>query len=403
MNETLVGGALSQWDSFAGSEAVSLVQASATNRPVRVTDGLGPGTVQYAHTNLQRVEDLSLTPFGGSIEDATIIEIVRFTQMVSGQDYASQVLNAGSATRMGVSAGAADPTSFALKVAAPTNAGNVNFVLCGTVDPYWHFIAGVSNTELNKSFVDRAKYTASDGAISFRGPGSGVLQGLRTNAGGSAASAHQHTADKLIVVGVTTDAEIYECRRWFLTQYPLLPDNYSWTFVNGQSWAVDVMGYLWDSFSDPYLQVGAFNKDASGLYVEWAPGTPLRTELMARLAAMPRGVGVTKSVVIWFGAKDAILQASADAFEANLALLISNMRSTVQDYTMRAILPQLSIHTNLVAYPYRDTVRAAIAAVAASDVNAVLIDNDDLPLPDGVHYSAAGYATISQRIHAALP
>jgi len=95
-----------------------------------------------------------------------------------------------------------------------------------------------------------------------------------------------------------------------------------------------------------------------------------------------------RAAIINLGANDAGNETQANAYETNLPIMFSAIRAYGSSST-RMIVNRIKA----TAQPYRDTVRAAQAAVVAADANAALVDTDSYGSPD-IHYDRDAIITM---------
>lgn len=121
----------------------------------------------------------------------------------------------------------------------------------------------------------------------------------------------------------------------------------------------------------------------------------LITFLTAMVAASGQPLG---AVVLSLGTNDASTVPLSVAYQANITAIIAAIRAAFGADVVIAI-PKLN---NSATNTEKATVRAAQVAYVAGDSKSVLIENDDITLTDGFHYTSDGYASMGQRIAYAL-
>jgi hypothetical protein len=152
------------------------------------------------------------------------------------------------------------------------------------------------------------------------------------------------------------------------------------------------------------LTIGKMAIAGSTLNDHWKPsatyptGTNLYAQLVAYIQALETEVGEDLGgVVISLGSNDAADAADAAAFGANLTALAAALRTTWP------LLKIALLNMSASATPtHTATIRSALASYVSGDSNAVLVNTDDFPLTDGIHYTANGYASLGQAAAFAL-
>jgi hypothetical protein len=131
---------------------------------------------------------------------------------------------------------------------------------------------------------------------------------------------------------------------------------------------------------------------------DWLAGAPAGylDGLVARLALAQASLGESSVKALFWaqGEQDAVLQVTADAYQANLTQFISDIRTALS-------LPNLVVVLGGVpsgAWVGLATVRAAQAAVAAADSYVELTTTEDAVLFDGTHLDAASQAVAGVRL-----
>ena len=116
----------------------------------------------------------------------------------------------------------------------------------------------------------------------------------------------------------------------------------------------------------------------------------------ALTALEEEGVSYQIEGLAWMqGESDATYEPWADAYEANLTHLIARIREDVVEPKLPIVMGRIdcSVHC-----PYRDTVRTAQDAVAASDVAVGIVETADLPqVADALHFDGSGMRTLGER------
>lgn len=164
-----------------------------------------------------------------------------------------------------------------------------------------------------------------------------------------------------------------------------------------------------DLAADPGWPNPAIYKCAKGstnLAVDWAPNTgeswlELRDVYARAQAALPvAGSTLVPRAFVWIqGESDSAVLAYANAYEANLTAFIASIRTLFGVPDLGFWIVRLTTPNSF--GPYEDTVIAAQNAVAAADPNVYIVPPPS-PLPDGVHYSAAGLVSIGQVLAASI-
>ena len=153
----------------------------------------------------------------------------------------------------------------------------------------------------------------------------------------------------------------------------------------------------------------------TSMYIYWKPGGIGYTALINNVAdAIAEIAAAGKyprlSAFYWMqGENDATNATWAAAYESNLGLFFDTFKNDydsilalhgfVQRWPFVKVLGKINGIDNPIMTE-RETVRTAqINYCANPSNNAILIDTDDLPLKDNVHYSAQGQLTLGQRIY----
>lgn len=104
---------------------------------------------------------------------------------------------------------------------------------------------------------------------------------------------------------------------------------------------------------------------------------------------------------VWLqGESDAGSSSPANAYQANLGVFFTRVRTDLGVPNLPVFIVQLNLATG--AGAFRDTVRAAQAAYVASDPNAYLVNVDDVFIGSDPHYDMIGEADIGERIARAV-
>ena len=153
-----------------------------------------------------------------------------------------------------------------------------------------------------------------------------------------------------------------------------------------------------------------YSPDGTSLYTDWNPDLAatnrydyfIDTVNNAKTAATARGWNLEISGVLWMqGESDTFGTAAPAAYEQNLGNFIAKARADLS-------LPNLPFHIGQIAdsdaWPARQTIWDAQAAVAAVDAKAYLVNAKDLPLfsndglgLDQIHYSTQGTVLLGER------
>lgn len=135
---------------------------------------------------------------------------------------------------------------------------------------------------------------------------------------------------------------------------------------------------------------------------DWAVGGGLRNALLTHY--LPKAIAALKAQgrtvrvlpILWIcGETDSQLEASANAYESQCTAFYSDIRAVVPGVPIVAVKVRDGINSTG-QFPFFQTVRAAEEAIALSPNN-YLINGDDLPLQDVVHYTHWGYHQIASR------
>jgi len=139
------------------------------------------------------------------------------------------------------------------------------------------------------------------------------------------------------------------------------------------------------------------------LHTKWQPGgsvyTLFETSVNAALADLTAaGVSYTIPALIWMqGEADADTSAHAEAYAANLATMVADVRTNWGAGIKIIVIEIIKSGANA------DTVRAQQASFVAGDGNAALITTDDLTAADGIHFNTASMFTIGERCGGEIP
>jgi hypothetical protein len=131
-------------------------------------------------------------------------------------------------------------------------------------------------------------------------------------------------------------------------------------------------------------------------------GPNILTQADAQADATVASVGTAVMGYAWAGSgNDGTTLALANAYQARLTALMASERAKYGNFWL--VLIQVHKDVSLSASPYRDTVRTAQVAYAATDPRCTLISIDDLQLnTDLIHYSANACIMIGHRVANAL-
>lgn len=126
---------------------------------------------------------------------------------------------------------------------------------------------------------------------------------------------------------------------------------------------------------------------------DWSPASrgELFNQATTTLAAARAVVNLPLSAVLWTqGEQDAIDAAKAGAYQANLANLFTNIRSSWGDVSTTIVFGRLS--SSQTGLPHARAVRTAQDVVAAVDGKAIEVDTDSFPVnsTDHLHYTGVG-------------
>ena len=147
-------------------------------------------------------------------------------------------------------------------------------------------------------------------------------------------------------------------------------------------------------------------KGSTSLAVDWAPNTgeswlEMRDVYARAQAALPvAGSTLVPRAFVWIqGETDSVTLAYANAYEANLTAFIAAVRTLFGVPALPFWIVRLTTPNSF--GPYEDTIIAAQNAVAAADPFVYIVPPPS-PLPDGVHFSAAGLVSIGQVLAASI-
>lgn len=108
------------------------------------------------------------------------------------------------------------------------------------------------------------------------------------------------------------------------------------------------------------------------------------------------GTAYSLAGMAWMqGESDATYEPWANSYESNLNQLIARVREDVLEPNLPVVMGRIdcSVHC-----PYRETVREAQDAVAASDLTVEVVETADLPqVADALHFDASGMRTLGER------
>ncbi len=147
-------------------------------------------------------------------------------------------------------------------------------------------------------------------------------------------------------------------------------------------------GRQWQANIGTPLYIIKYNRSGTSLAVDWNPPSGSDFVILdgiiddAITALEGADFVVNVRGFFWMqGESDATSESQANAYETNLTDIIAAVRAYGSSST-RSVIGRIYYPTAT----YRDTVRAAQAAVVAADVNAALVDTDGYVLSDTVHY-----------------
>jgi hypothetical protein len=96
------------------------------------------------------------------------------------------------------------------------------------------------------------------------------------------------------------------------------------------------------------------------------------------------------------GETDARTAQTANAYAANLSLLVNSLRQSLKDESVPFLIGQ--INQKNASFPMEQQVRSAQAKVASDNPHTLLISNDGLSkIYDKVHYDAKGLIELGRR------
>ena len=132
----------------------------------------------------------------------------------------------------------------------------------------------------------------------------------------------------------------------------------------------------------------------SGVWDQWGIGLSMYNEAVTQLNRAKQGFSFAlKSIIFQQGEEDSRLQVHADAYEVDEAAMIAQMKiDTGFTYFVDATIGATSG-----MFPYKSTVNTAKQTNNTNNTSEALVDGDNLPLFDGVHYTAQGYETLAER------
>ena len=146
---------------------------------------------------------------------------------------------------------------------------------------------------------------------------------------------------------------------------------------------------------------------ADGSQNDWSPSTgeffaTMQAQVRAaKTALLAQGIGSKVTDFYWMqGEGDTVLGLTiAQAYQANLADLASNVRSQCGGLRTKMIVGRIS---QAAAWTDGAAVRTCQAAYVASDSRARLVDTDSYPMQgDAIHYTAAGQVSLGADMYAA--
>lgn len=111
-----------------------------------------------------------------------------------------------------------------------------------------------------------------------------------------------------------------------------------------------------------------------------------------------REIRYTIKGFVWMqGEGDAIHRTDAESYRDGLSNLISAIRVEVGKRELPAVIGRIGIGSANPAMLYSSVVRQAQDAMARDDTHTSLVDTDDLPLRDSVHYDSSGLLELGRR------
>lgn len=151
--------------------------------------------------------------------------------------------------------------------------------------------------------------------------------------------------------------------------------------------------------------IGKMAISGSSLADHWLPtanyptGTNLFTQFVQYINDRQTESGEQLGAIVWIhGEADAGDATDSAAYQANLTAFAEALRAQFGNSFVFA-LNQLNVSSSLT---HKAAVRSAQAAFVAGEVNAVMVNGDDLPMYDGVHYNADNLVTLGYRFAHAI-
>jgi carbohydrate esterase-like sialic acid-specific acetylesterase len=197
-------------------------------------------------------------------------------------------------------------------------------------------------------------------------------------------------------------AMIWTGRAW---QYLVNGTNNGKLSSNGSKWGCEAeFARLWALERNERLFIVKHAVGGTALADYWSPGTGTGYIAMTRYATTAKsaltGKGYTVNCIglLWMqGESDAVNQAQANAYCANLSNFFARVRSDWGSASMPIVVGRIADQAELT---YRTVVRAAQAEVVAGDGHAALVDTDAYG-NDGLHYSTNGIVDMGADMYAA--
>lgn len=144
-----------------------------------------------------------------------------------------------------------------------------------------------------------------------------------------------------------------------------------------------------------------YNWDPTGVYPTLPAGEPnLFEQSVAFERAAIADTGATLTAEIWMqGESDADTEAHATAYQSELMAFIAAEQAAIPAFAT-ADVPMLYGELVNAHWAARTSLRASQVACESQFV--VLVNQDGLPLADGMHFTATGYLTLGERYAAAI-
>lgn len=147
-----------------------------------------------------------------------------------------------------------------------------------------------------------------------------------------------------------------------------------------------------------------YNWQPDGVYPTMPAGQPnLFEQSVAFERAAIADTGATLAAEIWIqGESDADTEAHAQAYQAELLAFIAAERAAIPTFATFATAATPMFYGELVNAHWAARTSLRASQVADQSQFVVLVNQDGLPLADGMHFTAAGYLELGERYAAAI-